>query len=254
MKILLSPAKSIHFQEVEYNFDVSVPEFERELTFLVTKLKKMSGSKLEKMMHISKELGTLNAQRYANFVFPAESSDLNHPAVLSFSGEVYKGFDAQSLKEKSAIKAQDQLLILSGLYGFLKPFDLFCPYRLEMGTKWDISAKYKNLYSYWQNTLTKYLKSELHPNELLVNLASVEYSKAINFKAIENPTVIPQFKEFKNGKFSIVMMYAKHARGKMARHLIEHPIISKEELKSYNLDKYEFNDALSSEHEYVFVR
>ena len=254
MKILISPAKSIHFQDVSYSYDVTVPEFEKELTLLLNKLKKLNAKKLEEMMHISKELGALNAQRYADFIFPSESSELNHPAVLSFSGEVYKGFDAPSLTAPAAIKTQEQLLILSGLYGFLKPFDLFTPYRLEMGTSWEISSKHKNLYSYWQTTLTNYLKKSLAKNEVLVNLASVEYSKAINFKAIENPTVIPQFKEFKNGKFSIVMMYAKHARGKMARHLIEHPIISKEELKSYNLDKYEFNDVLSSENEYVFVR
>ncbi len=254
MKILISPAKSIHFQDVSYSYVATIPKFEKELSLLVNKLKKLNASKLEKMMHISKELGALNAQRYADFIFPSELLASNHPAVLSFSGEVYKGLDAKSFTELSAAKAQDQLLILSGLYGFLKPFDLFCPYRLEMGTKWEISTKHKNLYSYWQNCLTQHLKNEMLPNELLVNLASIEYSKAINFKSIENPIVTPHFKEFKNGKFSIVMMYAKHARGKMARHLIENSVDIKEELKNFNLDKYEFNDALSSENDFVFVR
>jgi cytoplasmic iron level regulating protein YaaA (DUF328/UPF0246 family) len=254
VKILLSPAKSIHIQEVAINCITTIPEFEKEVTFLVNKLKKMKSSKLMELMGISKELGELNAQRYSDFVFPNYQSPLNHPALFSFSGEVYKGFDAKSLNETSALDTQNQLLILSGLYGFLKPYDLFCPYRLEMGTKWAISTKYKNLYSFWQNKLTHYLQSELATNEVLVNLASVEYSKAINFKAIDNPKIVPQFKEFKNGKFSIVMMYAKHARGKMARYLIENPISAKDELKTYNLDRYEFDSNQSSEDEYVFVR
>jgi cytoplasmic iron level regulating protein YaaA (DUF328/UPF0246 family) len=143
---------------------------------------------------------------------------------------------------------------LSGLYGILKPFDLISPYRLEMGTKFSPNSKSKNLYEFWSDKVTNYLLDELESDEPIINLASIEYSKVINFKRIPNLTITPIFKEFKNGKYSIVMMYAKHQRGKMARYLIDNALKSVDELKIYNLDDYSFDGKLSTEKEWVFVR
>jgi hypothetical protein len=136
----------------------------------------------------------------------------------------------------------------------LKPADLILPYRLEMGTLFQATPKETSLYSFWRPKLTKSLAIELRSDEIIINLASAEYSKAIDFKKLKNRVITPTFKEFKNGKFSTVMIFAKHARGSMSRYLIENDLEDIEQLKTYNVDNYEFNKAQSSENEWVFVR
>jgi uncharacterized protein len=254
MKILISPAKSIQFINEPFAVQSSIPLFENETLALVNKLKKMSVKKVEKLMHISNDLATLNVERFQSFEFPKESSAANHPAIFAFSGEVYRGFDAQSLTLSQADDVQNQLLILSGLYGILKPFDLFYPYRLEMGTSWEITSKNKNLYSFWKLKLTKMVQNELAKGEILVNLASVEYSKAVDFKQIKNNTIVPVFKEFKNGSYKTIAIFAKNARGKMARYIIENKCDTIEDLKAYNWDNYRFDETQSKGNELVFVR
>jgi cytoplasmic iron level regulating protein YaaA (DUF328/UPF0246 family) len=140
------------------------------------------------------------------------------------------------------------------MFGLLKPLDLIYPYRLEMGTNWQISAKVKNLYQFWGDKIGQQLIDELGDNETLINLASNEYFKAIPKNAIKNPIITPQFKEYKNGKFTTVMMYAKHARGAMARYIVEQNLIDPEDLKLYNVDQYQYHESMSTPNEWVFTR
>ena len=254
MKILLSPAKSIN-EDVKIDGITSVPIFEDEAEKLVNQLKKLSAKKIADLMSVSTELAQINDYRFKNWSKANSSKQVQYlQALRAFSGEVYRGFDANSLKEDQYESVQSSIRILSGLYGILKPFDLISPYRLEMGTKYSPNSKNKNLYEFWSNKLTKHLLDQLETNEPIINLASTEYSKAINFKSISNPTITPIFKEFKNGKYSIVMMYAKQQRGKMARFLVDKPLMEIEDLKTYHLDGYSFDEKLSTEKEWVFIR
>jgi cytoplasmic iron level regulating protein YaaA (DUF328/UPF0246 family) len=169
---------------------------------------------------------------------------------------VYKGFDASSLSESQIQLAQEKIRILSGLYGILKPLDLIYPYRLEMGTKWDITPKIKNLYSFWGSKIIDFLNAEMKINgeSEIINLASNEYFKSIDLKKNENKIITPVFKDFKNGEYKMIMMYAKHARGAMARYIITNEIKKSEELKLYSMDGYQFDANQSTENEFVFVR
>jgi cytoplasmic iron level regulating protein YaaA (DUF328/UPF0246 family) len=253
MKVLLSPAKSLKEQCDFIPPSTSVPFFEKESTLLANKLKKLSVAKLGKMMHLSDELAELNHNRYQEWYFPEPNAGLL-TAILAFSGEVYRGFNAAEMKGDKLVQCNETVRILSGLYGILKPLDLIFPYRLEMGTKWKIGVKHPNLYAYWGSKLTDFLASELSDGEEVVNLASHEYSKAIRFKELNRTVITPVFKEFKNGTFKVVMMYAKHARGRMARYIVEENIKNVELLKHYQLDGYAFDVNQSTENEWVFVR
>ena len=254
MKVLLSPAKSIDSSDLSGNYPSSVPFFLKEAKQLVGKLKKMGAPALVQLMGISTDLAELNAMRYKNWKDPLEQSEEIVPALLAFSGEVYRGLDARSLSENELLQANQKLRILSGLYGILKPNDLMYPYRLEMGTKWMITPKVKNLYHFWGKKLSQHLNSELSEGEEIVNLASSEYFKAIDQKVLKARVITPVFKEFKNGEFKIVMMYAKHARGAMARYIVQNNISDPEELKLYNVDGYQFDVNSSTEDKWVFVR
>jgi cytoplasmic iron level regulating protein YaaA (DUF328/UPF0246 family) len=169
---------------------------------------------------------------------------------------VYRGIDVESLNSTEIQAAQNQLRILSGLYGMLKPLDLMYPYRLEMGTKLKITNKTTNLYQYWGTKIAQKLNEELatETNPVLVNLASNESFKAIDQKTLKAKVITPVFKEFKNGKYSIVMMYAKHARGAMARYIIQQNIQDVEALKTYTVDGYSFDVNQSTDVEWVFTR
>lgn len=254
MKILLSPAKSINTDFTVPTFNFSEPQFAGESLYLVNKLSKFSVKKIEKLMDVNSAIAALNVDRYAQFKLGNRPEEQIKPAVFIFTGEVYRGLDIASLDEKYYEKAQKSLRILSGLYGLLKPFDLIYPYRLEMGTSWAVTPKKKNLYQFWSDKLALALKSEMQSDEIIVNLASNEYFKAIQKKIIAQRIITPTFKEYKNGKYAAVMMFAKHARGKMARFLIENELDSIEDLKHYQLDGYRFHKELSSENEWVFTR
>ncbi|MBW7866924.1 MAG: peroxide stress protein YaaA [Brumimicrobium sp.] len=254
MKILLSPAKMLDFSK-----EIKVPEytqihFLKETESLVKKIKSLPKSELKKLFGISENLVDLNYQRYQQWKTPLHYGEESKPALTVFDGEVYKGLDVKTFSSDDFKRAQESVRILSGLYGILKPLDLMYPYRLEMGTKWKISAEHKNLYSYWSDILTTYLKKDLQKDEVIVNLASSEYFKVLNTKQIDNPIITPVFKEYKNGEFKVVMMYAKHARGAMTRYIIQHKINKVQDLKGYNMDQYSFDEKASTENEWVFIR
>ena len=256
MKVLLSPAKSLDYTTKIACTDFSIPSYLKQSEILAKKMSKNSVTKIAKMMTLSRDLAELNYHRYQNWESPNDSYDSNRQCIFAFSGEVYKGFDAWSLTESQMKLAQDKIRILSGLYGILKPLDLIYPYRLEMGTKWDITPKIKNLYSFWGSKIIDFLNAEMEiegENEI-INLASTEYFKSIDLKKNENKIVTPVFKDFKNGEYKMIMMYAKHARGAMARYIITNEINTSEELKLYSIDGYQFDANQSTENEFVFVR
>lgn len=254
MKIIISPAKSIN-ENCEYpSLEFTTPQFAKEATALHSKLKKFSAKKLMDMMHVSKDIAELNVNRYAAWYLNDEPTEQVKPAGFLFTGEVYRGLDFSSLSKNEMELAQNQLRILSGMYGLLRPFDLMFPYRLEMGTKWAVTPKQKNLYEFWGDKLTKSLLSETEKEEVIVNLASSEYFKAIQWKKVNRTVVTPIFKEFKNGEYKILMTYAKHARGTMSRYIIQNNCKTLDELKLFNSDGYSFDAKQSTEEEFVFVR
>lgn len=254
MKILLSPAKSLDFERKINTPDESIAPFIENADYLAKKLGKLSKKKLGNLMHLSQQLTDLNYDRYQSWERPEKNSENIKPAITVFTGEVYKGFEAESLSQTELKNAQQQVRILSGLYGLLRPLDLMYPYRLEMGTKWKVTPKTKNLYNYWGSELSDYLNQETETDEVIINLASNEYFKAIDKKVLKPRVITPVFKELKGDQYKVVMMYAKHARGAMARDIVKNQYKNVEDLKGYNVDGYSYNEELSTDDEWVFVR
>ena len=253
MKILISPAKSINEQAEFPSFEYSQPIFAKEAKTIAGKMKKFKTKDLMDLMHVSKDIAELNVNRFKNWHLEEVPSETVKPAVFLFTGEVYRGLDFDSLSTEAQQRGQQELRILSGMYGLLKPFDLIFPYRLEMGTRFSPNEEQKNLYQFWDEKLTKLLQKELQSGEPIVNLASNEYAKAVQLKKMKNIVVTPVFKEFKNGEYKVVMMYAKHARGAMARYILENNIQQLEDLKGFSTGGYTFSEG-SESGELLFVR
>lgn len=252
MKIIISPAKSLNFESKAPTSLHTEASFLEESTQLQKKLKSLSAKDISKLMKVSDNIGQLNYERNQNWQLPFSLENAKQ-AVYTFTGEVYRGLDVNSLSEEKIPVLQDKLRILSGLYGVLKPLDLIQPYRLEMGTKLKVGQT-ENLYKFWGDTLANALNDEMKDDELFVNLASNEYFKAVPKKTLKAPIITPVFKELKGDAYKIIAVYAKKARGLMVRYIIDNNVETLEELKGFNIEDYGFSEKLSTDTELVFTR
>ncbi|MEO5790155.1 peroxide stress protein YaaA [Gelidibacter sp.] len=252
MKLVISPAKSLDFETQIPTDKTTQPEFLKQSERLNKELKKKSVKALSELMKISNDLSQLNYERNQEWETPF-TTDNARPAIYAFNGDVYRGLDAYTIPETKIDRLQDTVRILSGLYGVLKPLDLMQPYRLEMGTKLSI-GKNKNLYEFWKQEITKALNDELKDDELFLNLASVEYFKALDTKALKVPIITVDFKELKNWEYKTIGIYAKLARGLMTRYVVDEHAKTLDDIKAFDIENYRFHEKLSGEHNLVFTR
>ena len=253
MKILISPAKSMNFGSIPPTGYYSTPFFDDEIIRINTVLKKKSIRTLCKMLKISDNLAQLNYDRNQSFSWPIDNQQAMQ-ALFAFTGDVYKGIDSFSLSQEQIRRLQGSLYILSGLYGLLRPLDLILPYRLEMGTKIRI-GNHPNLYKFWKNKITKMLINHTNQNDLVVNLASNEYAKAVDFSRLHRTVVTPIFKDFKNGQLKVIQFFAKKARGLMVRHISTSQSPDLSHLLNFQSDGYQYSPKDSqNELNPVFIR
>jgi cytoplasmic iron level regulating protein YaaA (DUF328/UPF0246 family) len=258
MLFLLSPAKTLDFESAlskpALRFEPEVPAFMPETMALVAHLKKMKPEQLSELMSISEPLAQLNAKRFKSFSaeFHAENA---RPAFMAFNGDVYEGLDAKSLDAKGLKFAQTHVIILSGLYGALKPMDWLQAYRLEMGTAL-VQGRYKNLYQFWGAKISEHLNTLQMKDKAptIINLASQEYFKAVDRKALKARVIECVFEDEKDNKYKVISFFAKRARGKMLRFAIDGQIKTPEGLKDFDLEGYRFCEDVSSSEHYVFRR
>lgn len=245
MLIVLSPAKNLNVDPADGRLSSSEHQFPGETATLIEVLRKKTPSAIASMMKLSDKLSTLNAERYKAF-----GSQTKKQAILAFNGDVYRGFDGGSLNAAGLKAAQKRVRILSGLYGLLRPLDLMEPYRLEMGTGLK-TRRGENLYDFWGSRIAEALDQELG-GAPLINCASNEYFKAV--KGLRAPVITCQFKEEKDGQLKTLGLFAKVARGMMARFAVDERIDDPQGLKDFDRGGYRFQAALSNEATWVFSR
>ena len=259
MIVLLSPAKTLDFDAPAGTKTSTLPEFTKRSAKLMKTLRELSAKDLGELMKLSEKLSELNFDR--NRAWKAKHDEKNSKqAVYAFQGDVYQGLSVDELNATEVRRCQKHVRILSGLYGMLRPLDLMQPYRLEMGTKLKTDSG-KDLYAYWGETIRDAISAELRAmkSDLIVNLASNEYSKVAKLKSIEASVISPVFKDWKNGQYKLISFFAKRARGMMTRHLVTQKTINLKTInlktiQSFAMDGYKFDKKLSTETEPVFTR
>lgn len=254
MIAILSPAKTLKM-ESPINTDLyTKPKFIKEASTLMKELIKYTPPEMESLMKINSELAEQNFRRHMMW---REDHNLSNgkQAILAYDGAVYQGINAAVFNEYELSFANEHIKILSGLYGVLKPLDLIQPYRLEMLTKIK-SNRGSNLYDFWKDKLTDYFKEEIDKqnDNIIIDLASKEYSSAIDMHRINAEVITPVFKDYKGGSCKVITIYAKRARGLMTRFIIKNSIINPSELKEFNEEGYSYNQYLSTDKEWVFTR
>ncbi|WP_293730399.1 peroxide stress protein YaaA [uncultured Actinobacillus sp.] len=254
MLAIISPAKTLDYDSDIPKLAYTQPHLTDYSEQLIQICRQFSPNELASLMSISDKLAGLNVARYAQWQ-KAHNEQNARAAIYAFKGEVYAGLDAYSLTAEDIQFAQTHLAMLSGLYGLLKPLDLMQPYRLEMGTKL-ANPNGKDLYAYWGNIITQSLQQAIdnQGDNVLINLASDEYYKAVNAQQLKARIIKPIFLDNKNGKYKVISIYAKKARGLMCRYLIQNRLTHPEQLKAFDLEGYEFDDIKSTETEWVFKR
>lgn len=258
MLSVVSPAKTLDFKSPLPFRHHTEPRYLEDSARLIKELRKLSPADLAGLMGISDKLAQLNVARYAQWHTPFSLDDDENPArqaIFAFQGDVYTGFNASEKSQEVLERGQQHLRILSGLYGMLRPLDLMQPYRLEMGIKLANPAG-KTLYDYWSQRLTQDLASAIDESgsPVLINLASNEYFRVVDVKALKRRVITPVFKDEKNGKLKVISFYAKKARGLMAAWLLENDVDDPEHIKQFDEAGYSFNPSLSSDDEWVFTR
>ncbi|EEY98848.1 hypothetical protein VOA_002676 [Vibrio sp. RC586] len=254
MLIVVSPAKTLDYESPVSTSNFTQPELTEHSAELIQVCRTLSPSDISALMSVSDKIAGLNIARFEQW---SETFTLDNArqAIFAFKGDVYTGLEAETLSETELEFAQQHLRMLSGLYGVLRPLDLMQPYRLEMGTKL-ANERGANLYQFWGNIITEKLNEAIQAqgDNVLVNLASNEYFKAVNPKRLDAKIVTPIFKDAKNGQYKIISFYAKKARGMMARYIIENRIASVKALESFNTAGYYFVAEESTPTELVFKR
>tara|TARA_Y100000310_G_scaffold323265_1_gene383389 strand:+ start:5975 stop:6814 length:840 start_codon:yes stop_codon:yes gene_type:complete len=253
MIAIVSPAKTLDF-ETKVDLERTKPRLFSEAKDLLATMKEKTEDDLQNMMSISDKLATLNVERFQ--AFSSRHTEKNSKqAMYAFQGDVYQGLDAASLDDSDVAFAQDHFRILSGLYGLLRPLDTIQPYRLEMGTHVEVNDA-NTLYAYWGDKIAKKLRRDLREqgDNTLINLASQEYFKAVDLKALKANVINVDFKDFKNGEYKIISFFAKKARGLMSRYIIKNKITDVEDLKGFNYEGYYFDEANSDKNTLAFKR
>ena len=249
MLAIISPSKTQDFSECNIDIFSQTRQLESS-NELIGILKSKSKSQISKLMSLSEKLSELNFDRFQKFKLPF-TLDNAKQAILAFKGDVYNGINAPDLSSEDLEFAQSKVRMLSGLYGVVRPLDLIQPYRLEMGTKLN-NAKGPNLYDYWGSEISNVLNED--EPDLIINLASNEYFKAIDKNALNANILDIVFKEKKGETYKVIGIYAKRARGLMVNYIIRNRLENPEALKDFSDEGYRFDKDESSDSSWVYLR
>lgn len=258
MLTILSPSKSLDFETpppAEASDPGDIPRFLPEAARLMERLRPLSLAELRERMGIGEKLGVLNLERFRDWSADPGAENAK-PAVFAYTGDVYAGLRATELSGADLDWARARLRILSGLYGVLGPLDRIRPYRLEMGIRLK-NPDGDTLYDFWGDRVTEALKRDLAAigGEVLLNLASKEYARAVDTKRLGVREIAPTFRDWKNGEYKFISFFAKKARGLMARFVVRNRLESPEDLRAFDLEGYRFSrEFTKSAEKPVFVR
>jgi cytoplasmic iron level regulating protein YaaA (DUF328/UPF0246 family) len=251
---LLSPAKSLDYESPCLIERSTQARLKSDTTVLIDQLKKLSSEEVGSLMNVSDKLAVLNHERFQSFAASFTKKN-SRQAILAFTGDVYQGMNLSEWSTDDFTTAQENVRILSGLYGLLRPLDLMQPYRLEMGTSLE-NVRGKNLYQFWGDRITDLLNKDLKKSksDVVVNLASNEYFSAVIPSKLNGQLISPVFKDEKKGKYKIISFYAKRARGMMADYIVKNELKESEDLREFSTGGYAYDAESSTVGKPVFLR
>ena len=253
--LIVSPAKKMNVVEGP-PYVTSMPQHLERTQELLARLQQLTYDEAKDLWRCSDRLAQVNYERLCHM-------DLRHDltaSVLAYEGIQYQHLAASVMDERSLAWLDQHLRILSGFYGVLRPGDGVTPYRLEMQARLAMPARSdrpatSDLYGFWGDALARSLAAEF---DLVVNVASVEYAKAVApyLSDLGTDTLTCLFGAVRptDGKLLQRSTEAKAARGSFVRWCAEREVTSREELLSFGERGYRLDEERSEERTLVFVR
>lgn len=267
MQLLLSPAKLMNFKDKTESVTGTTPLFTEKTNLLVEFCQQLSVSEIAKLLKINMKMAHDVYGYFQTFLL---NNELERSAAFAFNGIAFQGLNAHDMTTDELLFAQKHLNIVSAMYGLLRPLDIIKPYRLDVSTRislvdginnsGNMSSTYPKsnyLYGYWQETVNNYLFEKLSEDDnIIINLSSSEYYKMIVPKLLPEKMrmITIAFREQNENGLKQVIVYAKKARGQMARFIIKNKITNVEDIKGFDADGYFYSPAQSTPTEWTFVR
>lgn len=247
MLILLSPTKQMDFSgHPHFTYSPGEPLFPEESVELLNTLRELDEAAIARLMGVSEEIARETAGRFRRF----EKADTEEgPALLAYSGTVFLYMNPRGFTESQLAYAEDHVRIISGLYGYLRPSDRIRPYRLEMKTVL-ANSRGGNLYDFWKEKITSVLAAENRP---VLNLASAEYTRVVDFKRLTRPVITVHFREKSGDKLRTVGTYSKMARGMLAGLIIRKELSDPRSIQDLDIKGYRFDGRKSSASEWIYT-
>ena len=246
MRIIIAPAKKMITDTDSFAVD-GLPQFLEQTEQLKVTLQGMSPKDLQALWKCNDAIASLNIERLRQ-MDPRRNLT---PAVMAYEGIQYR-YMAPGVMETAHLEyLREHLRILSGFYGLLRPFDGVTPYRLEMQTRLSVDGC-RDLYQFWGDRMARQLASE---TDLVLNLASKEYSKAVEPHLPKSVRFITcTFGAWKGGKVIEKGTQCKMARGEMVRWLAERNIADAADVQAFDRLDYQLQPSLSTEDHKVFLK
>ena len=267
MQLLLSPAKLMSFKDKTESVTGTTPLFIEKTNLLVEFCQQLSVAEIAKLLKINVKMAH---DVYGHFQTFHLENDVERSAAFTFNGIAFQGLDMHDMSTNELLFAQEHLNIVSGMYGLLRPLDIIKPYRLDMNTRispddginnrGNLNTNYPKsnyLYGYWQETVNNYLSEKLsNDDNIIINLSSSEYYKLIVPALLPNKMrmITIAFREQKSDGLKQIVVYAKKARGMMARYIVKNKITKVEDIKGFDMEGYFYSPAQSSAAQWTFVR
>ena len=252
MLILLSGAKTMSDSSKVVAPFSTEPRFREEAAAVALQMSQFSVEDLERMLRVNSKIAVENYRRFQEF----HSEDVKElPALLAYTGIVFKRLNPKDFSEADYRYAQEHLRLTSFCYGLLRPLDKIRLYRLEGDVVLPELGE-QSMFAYWKSRLTDAFIDDIKKaGGVLCNLASDEMRGLFDWKRVEKEVrvITPEFHIWKNGKLSTIVVYTKMSRGEMARFILKNRLENPEDLKGFVWEGFEFNEALSNEKEFVFT-
>ena len=246
---IISPAKNMRNLKID-NIKPKIYGkyrlFTEETKEIIKELRNLTPWDIQSIMKVNEKIAFQSYAYFQDFNFDEEGVC----GLLAYDGLVFKNIKAEEFTSEDFDFAHNHVRILDAFYGIVNPLDGVLPYRLEMQYKININDK--NLYKFWDNKLYKKLYSE---DNVIVNLASEEYAKAVRtFLDKDDIFIDIDFKIHRDRKLKTMATWAKMARGQMIKYIVENRINNPEDLKDFTFNGYKFDTTLSTDKKYVFVK
>lgn len=235
MLIISSSAKTLDYDsDFTAHVKPTRPVFEKQADEIRDHLAALNPQELATALHASEKIAALNFERYQNW-----SSAPERPALFAYKGDVFREMNPHDYSKAQCEYAQDSVHTMSGIYGVVRAFDLIKPYRLELKLKLAPTGK---LSDYWSQQVTDYFNQQIQEkgHTHLLNLASLEYSAAVDSEQLLCPIVDVDFKETVDGKLKTVGLFAKRARGMMIEYCVQNQVTDPSQLRDFKTAGYEF--------------